>query len=264
MDVKFFTFWIQKNGNQVDEYEDAFYPEDRSGIINFRKGDTICFAISDGASVGMLSKYFAKIVVQAFCKIGNLEGEEFFQLFLENVHNSWEEWKREYISMREKDNKPLQWNEKESIRRGTFSTVTGLTLSLKEDNIIDWKAFAIGDSCLFLISKDNIKENFPISKSSDFNSTPPLVSDLLDYNKGLENCVKFRSGEATNGDLFYLMTDALSAWFLKKNEEGETPWNVLSGFDCDKKEDFDEWINKLREKNEIQNDDTTLISIKIL
>ena len=71
------------------------------------------------------------------------------------------------------------------------------------------------------------------------------------------------TGTWQSGDQFFLMTDALAAWFFKQYEQESRPWEVLRDLGYDDSKPFEPWIAALRRNNEIRNDDVTLYRIEI-
>jgi hypothetical protein len=67
-------------------------------------------------------------------------------------------------------------------------------------------------------------------------------------------------GELAAGDRFWLMTDALAAWFLAEHEAGGAPWRELGARTVD---DFAGWVAGRRADGRLKNDDVTLIVIDV-
>jgi len=66
-------------------------------------------------------------------------------------------------------------------------------------------------------------------------------------------------------DTFYLMTDALAAWFLRCCEAGQQPWDALEQVlgTADPQESFAAFVRGLREEKLLHNDDVTLLTIHV-
>jgi hypothetical protein len=118
---------------------------------------------------------------------------------------------------------------------------------------------ACGDSCLFQLRSEAVIHAFPISRSEDFSNAPLLLGSHR-QSSGLEG-VQAAAGRWQEGDRFYLMTDALAAWFLARCEKGPVPWLELGEITLRKVPAFQEWISRLRYQREIKNDDCTLVSV---
>jgi hypothetical protein len=102
--------------------------------------------------------------------------------------------------------------------------------------------------------------SFPIATSGGFNDTPLLISSLASdlEKKSISGYPNFLSkqGNIEHGDLLFIMTDALSAWFLKETEDKKKPWKKLEDLIKDSK-NYDAFISELREKPKLVNHETT-------
>lgn len=249
---------VQKGGNAEGEYEDAFYPP-RNGRM---EGAELRFAIADGASEGMLSGAWARILVELHCRFEWTCSS--VEQFLERAYRDWRSFRSEYLRDREQRNHPVQWYEEPGLQEGAFSTLLGLTLTGSSNNQAgEWAAFAVGDSCLFQVRGSTLVKKFPMEQSSDFNSRPVLIASNPARNDQALSAARRVSGTFGSGDAFYLMTDALAQWSLKKDEEGRNPWALLRGLDTGDTPAFDVWIDGLRRTKELRNDDVTLIRIDL-
>lgn len=249
---------VQKGGNAEGEYEDAFYPP-RNGRM---EGAELRFAIADGASEGMLSGAWARILVELHCRFEWTCSS--VEQFLERAYRDWRSFRSEYLRDREQRNHPVQWYEEPGLQEGAFSTLLGLTLTGSSNNQAgEWAAFAVGDSCLFQVRGSTLVKKFPMEQSSDFNSRPVLIASNPARNDQALGAARRVSGTFGSGDAFYLMTDALAQWSLKKDEEGRNPWALLRGLDTGDAPAFDMWIDGLRRTKELRNDDVTLIRIDL-
>jgi hypothetical protein len=65
------------------------------------------------------------------------------------------------------------------------------------------------------------------------------------------------------GDTFYLMSDAISCWFLTQVENGRVPSRELQDLTPGKSGNFLSWLAALREQKAIRNDDVTVLRIEI-
>lgn len=67
------------------------------------------------------------------------------------------------------------------------------------------------------------------------------------------------------GDQLILASDAISSWLIKNNrlDHNEFLKMILSTKKTRNDNVFSHWINTLRKKNEIKNDDTSLIFIEL-
>jgi hypothetical protein len=252
------TRWLPKRGNTTGEYEDAFYPKD------FPAGQegSLRFAVSDGASEAMLSGQWAEILVKSFCRSDVPLTRASARAIIGRASMAYEAWLKEYLRRREREGRPIQWYEEPGLQAGAFATLLGLSLdlesSLSPEGACKWEAVSLGDSCLFHVREDRLIASFAMKRSADFSQRPVLLSSNPGNNRLALGRLKTTSGTCLSGDVFYLMTDALAAWFLKEHERGDAPWVVLEALP------FEELVGGLREEGLLRNDDVTMTSIRVV
>jgi len=257
------SFRIQKAGNAFEECEDRVYPKVLSGRYgeNILSKTSLSFAIADGATEGMFSGVWAEILVKTYCRSMN-KGAGAFD-FLKDAFKAWESWIKDYLNKRERMNRPIQWFEEPGLDAGAFSTLLGVTLEDSgASNIKRWRAFAVGDCCLFQIRSNALVYKFPVESSEEFGNRPFLIYSKTKLNEKVLEAFKVAESDCLVGDVFYLMTDALACWFLKEYEANNLPWNSLSNF-IKNIEAFHKWIDRLRDEKSMRNDDVTLVYIKV-
>lgn len=258
-----FKFATSKEGNSLDEYEDSSYILSKDSS----KGHGIYwYAVADGATESAFAKEWSRELAKAYCK-DKLCNKNVFTNYLETVQANWQKGI-------DSNANSLPWYALEKAQSGAFSSLLGLKIY----NQGVWETIAVGDSCLFQVRQNQLVKSFPIEHSTEFNNRPFLISSLNSKNSQLAQNTKFFEDEWKIGDSFYLMTDALSCWFLEEYEKGNSPWLTLNDFNNDKKYeyllnklrkhqkyegDFKEKINNLRLNKQIRNDDITLIIITL-
>lgn len=246
---------LPKRGNRLSEYEDAFYqkgpPMGREGCWRF--------AVSDGASESMLSGPWADILVKAFCRSNVPVTRASARGIIGRASMAYEAWLKEYLRRREREGRPVQWYEEPGLQAGAFATLLGLRLvaGAPEDGF-RWEAVCLGDSCLFQVREDRLVASFAMERSSDFGRRPVLLCSNPAKNRLALAKLKIASGTVLPGDVFYLMTDALAAWFLREHERGGAPWAALDALD------FRELVSDLRRQGLMRNDDVTVTSIRVV
>jgi hypothetical protein len=249
------TFWLPKAGNALAEYEDAFYPQ----YAGERTAAQLRFAVSDGASEGMLSGQWASILARLYCRA--VRATTRLDSLLDHALPAWEAWTADYLEQRVQENRPLQWFEEPGLQRGAFATLLGLHLA-EYKGLCRWSALALGDSCLFQIRDSRLIAAFPLQHAEEFSSRPFLIASNPALNNGLAERVQHVKGDWQPGDRFYLVTDALAAWFLDEYETGSQPWVPLHENSTDP-HSFEEWVGTLRSSKLMRNDDVTLLSIEM-
>lgn len=247
MRVKLESFFIQKAGNVASEYEDAYWTPQCCN----HKRDSLRLAVADGATETSFAGLWAKLLVRSYGR-KHLTSRDFTEL--DRCRRVW---------TRVVSRKPLPWYAEEKMRSGAFSSLLGLTVN--DDG--SWEAMAVGDSCLFHLRGEMLLTSFPMNHSLDFTSRPSLLSSIHRPDCPQEGLWGRTQGQWEVGDDFYLMTDALACWFLKRWEIGADPLEFLRGMNT--QEGFERWVSHQRKDlaNDgtpfLKNDDVTLVACHI-
>jgi Protein phosphatase 2C len=245
MRIRARTLALPKAGNTADEYEDAAWPvrsAERRRTRGFR-----C-AVADGATETSFSGQWARLLVRGYC-LGQLRAVS----FEDEVRALQSVWRAEVGSA------PLPWYAEEKLRSGAYSSICGISL----DASGRWSALAVGDSCMTHVRGDDLCAAFPMEQSDEFSNRPLLVSSTEAGNAGLRGSVMTARGEWQSGEDFFLMTDALAAWFLLAAEGGERPWRTLRVLSEGPRTRFERWAADRRASGEMRNDDVTLLRVLV-
>ncbi len=228
-----------KRGNSEDEYEDAWAADPAAGR----------FAVGDGASESSFAGRWAQLLTEAFLAAprpqdlpGWLEGPR-------------RRWSAEVMGLE------LPWFAEMKREQGAFATLLGLgVLRPTADRPGKWRAVAVGDSCLVRVRRGRRVQSFPIRKAVDFGNQPRLIGSR----GGPLPPPEHASGSFLAGDRLFLMTDALAQWFLHTHERGGRPWEAVASVLSAKQPDeaFAGWIEELRDRDGMRNDDVTLLSLE--
>ena len=247
------AFWLPKSGSTDEEYEDAYsprqLPSDREVLVSSFK-----VAVADGATETSFSGLWAKLLARSYVR-----GELSQQQFGASLRRLQERWRKEV------SRKPLPWYGEEKVRRGAAAAFVGLHLlsSDVESYEGNWEAIALGDCCLVQIRGAEVVERFPIKSAGEFSNSPFLLSSNASIAEGWEDYLRVVSGSWMQDDSFYLMSDALAAWFMREEENGGTPWDILRDLGASQSLTFAAWIRELRGTLAIRNDDVTLVRVDL-
>lgn len=247
---------VPKRGNSVDENEDAFAPGWKKQFV--KRSKSARFAISDGATQAAFSGLWAQILVD---QIYHSRYQPSRGRLLDITSHASHLWVNELAG------RDLPWFAEEKVRKGAFATLLWLSIMANGNEPGgSWKALAIGDSNLFQVRKDTLVEAFPIQESTGFHNNPILLSSHLIKNHQVWEQVRIKASTWMAGDDFFLMTDALAAWFLKQWENGEKSNTKIQQWfiNVDGDGGVADNIQLLRDRGELKNDDTTLIWIDLL
>ena len=244
------VLWAQKAGNPEEEYEDAFWP--RIGVSGESRTE-LSVAVADGATEASFAGVWARQLVRAYCR-GILNSN--------NLRDSLLKKQRAWARFVER--KPLPWYAEEKVRNGAFSTILGFSMRDGDGTKSSgsWDAFAVGDSCVVQIRDEAPLTSFPLSNAAEFTNNPFLLGSKPEANVGIDSQPKTQTGTWQSGDKFYLMTDALAAWFFREAENSQAPWRALRDLDTDELP-FRPWLDNLRDTHQMRNDDVTLYRIDI-
>ena len=241
------TFQISKKGCSQSEYEDACYP------VSCFRGElrTYRCAVADGATESAFSREWAQLLVQGF-------GEH--RAHLKDQQSSW----RKLVNQN-----PLPWYLERKVTQGAHAAFVGLSLrdpvtkgSDEELGKGTWRAFAVGDSCLFHVRDGELLEAWPISKSEEFDNNPFLLSTTCSSPLSRDDeFVSVFSGTWESKDSFYLASDAMAQWLLSEQEASRPPWSFLHDLSP---KTFERVVEILRGTKRLHNDDTTILRIEVI
>jgi len=239
MDLNISIFSTQKQGNSPEEYEDAY-----NAACNCIKKNFV-FSVADGATESSFAKQWAEFLTEEFTENSK---KQFLKYVLRKaVLKAKDRWK-EMLK-----NKTIPWYAEEKVKKGAYTSFIGMRIFPEK---MEWESISIGDCCLFIVRNDEIYVKFPIKNHEDFGNTPYLIGSVSEYDK---ERIEEKNGELKPEDIIYLFSDAIAQWFLKNSEK--KPWKIISEIKDEK--EFQTFIDKLREKKEIKNDDVTMISAEV-
>ncbi len=223
---------VQKAGHSFTECEDIWgYAQKEQGIA---------IALADGATESSFAQEWAGLLVNNF--VQNLPIELELIPWLKGLQKQWLSW----LAAKE-----LPWFAKRKAATGAFATFISLWLSEQS-----WQVTAVGDSCLFVVRDRQLITSFPQKSSRDFNNSPALIGTHL--RPELLQILTMQ-GDLETGDRFYLTTDAIACWILRQIEANQNPWVTLDQINS--QDLWVDWVNQLRDRHEIANDDTTLLCL---
>jgi hypothetical protein len=237
------AFWLPKEGNRIEEWEDACaFSEAR-----------LQFALSDGASSSFRAHEWAAVLVDEFLnQPPHGTGPAELETWVESCAKRFEAMP---VANGE------AWYVDEAASRGAFATFLGFGLArTDEPTALNWAAIAIGDTCLFQIRDGRRILAFPLDDPDAFTSTPALLATTeRNQSRGAAAALVHR-GTAEPGDTFLLATDAFAQWALRAEREDPNVWIMLSRL---RNETFLALIAHLRGAHAVENDDVTLLRVTV-
>lgn len=245
--IKTATVLLPKQDCLPSECEDAL-------DLNVMKGR---FAVADGATEAFDSGRWARMLVKAWARSSELKLER--EALTSTVEDLGQRLSKKW------QHKDLPWYAEEKARAGSYAAFAGLTINEGEDGSSMWRALVIGDSCIFHERNGVIEKGIPTISPSFFSYTPTLLSSRSNViDEALIETVCVITGKAESGDIFLLLTDAISCWYLSYavpdcvlHDEFHT---VLTSSDPIRKTDL---IQRERSMGRLRNDDVAVLRVEV-
>lgn len=219
------------------------------------------FALADGAAESAFAARWASLLAQAYVNQPVAAPPE-WAAWLPPLQRLW---------LDGVGAKPLPYWAKSKVQRvGGYSTLLGVVVKKgrshgKKRGPRPWLAVSVGDSCVFHLRGSSLLASFPLTTSREFNSHPLLVGTYTNPEEVGRKKARIARSTWHPGDTLILATDALSEWFLRRHEAGEPPWQELLRDACGPHQasDFADWVNALRARGDLKDDDTTATVIRL-
>jgi hypothetical protein len=243
------TFWLAKDVEDPDQYQDAFELDAERGIA----------AVADGVSSAIFSGPWARVLTQAVvAEPPPLEDPEAFQAWLARQRECWSS---------QIDTSRLTWYQRPKMVDGAMTTLLWIELTpleLGENGLAtsyQLRAYAIGDTCLFHLRDGQTLTMFPLARSEEFGLNPAVVGSI---DRKRDHLLEFKAWEATclPNDLLVLCTDAIALWAYHLAEAGE-PVN-WENYTTLSDEQWREEIALHRQQSEMRFDDCTLVLLRVI
>ena len=256
------TLTASKLATGAGQCRDAVFPPDGAYSGGSALGAVRC-AIADGASYGYRCGEWAQILTREACAADHADIAEALSVSLD----AWELDTGRYVADRDARGDPLRWYERKNLTSGAFSTLLVLDLLPYDADVRQgcWRAAAIGDSCVFQIPAE--PEDWwahPLLRPEQFGTRPELVptdrATIEEVGRSLDELAQ-RWWRWAPGDRFYLCTDALAEWFLRRSRDGGQPWRELDDLLAADDGALVGWLERHVEQRAIRNDDVSVLRL---
>jgi len=238
---------VAKPGDATRTSEDATWPAENQAISD----DVVRIALADGGSLSLASDLWARLLVEAY-GLGQIYRDSArVEDETRDVDHVWRdsgdspespedrgdgEWA---VRTDDEDTKTLAelgqlWRARslsalptpmpswmsEGWKAGSYATLIGLTLERpRGTGPGPWIATAIGDSCLFQVRDDRVIAAFPFTSVEEFPVQPSMIATRARAEGHIVGHARTTRGFWYAGDEFWLMSDAVAAWFLRADHE---------------------------------------------
>ncbi len=232
-----FAATVAKHTESPDDNEDAHRLAPEKGRV----------VLSDGASESFDARNWARLLVDHMVDqdVSLKAVEECAQTY-ESLH----------------DPNSLSWSKAAAYERGSFATLL-VAQDFPDSNTI--QITAVGDSVAVWLDGDECLASFPYERSEQFQEKPVLLSTRLALNT--ENPEGWASQEwsyeGQSHRFLLCMTDALGAWLLAHQEQGDfSALETLRGIR--ELSELEALVESERAAGRMRRDDTTLIVASVL
>jgi hypothetical protein len=261
------TLWASREGNDLREYEDAFFPQAENQCRR-AQSELLRTAVADGASRGALGREWAQLLTTAFGESKVTSLRFLTEVALKQWGDAYEEFHNAKLAA--SSNEVVKWHTANKLERGAAATFVMFEAWQGDGrNGGRWHVEVLGDCCLFFASEcrqDNdgkcMWESFPFTTAAEIDGSP----DLLSTQASATNADALAAVQRTNGtwstdSRFFLATDEMARWVLTSALSGVDPWPTLCGLADVTLDEFRAWASSRRASGEMKNDDLTLQSI---
>lgn len=253
MKVSVSAYITGKDGYDIHTCEDSF------SINTVNK----TIAVADGVSQSLCPAIWSKVVVNNYvdnpeCVIYNNDNDDvtFDSCFYTKYCIEYSKW---FNTLDE--NSKFLISAKSSKVNYAASTFVGIRFN--DDSTCD--VFSIGDSVFFMYDSESCElkhcSSMDVEGKLEFDNSPEYITS--DDNKNKYGKVIYRHIDNLKAGYIFIMTDALAAWFYGITEANELKEaiNKMTTFNCHN--DFYAFVQELREKRRLKDDDTTLVVINM-
>lgn len=151
------------------------------------------------------------------------------------------------------------WVDQGRALLGSFATLTGVTITYKGGWRFD--ALSIGDTCVFVTNADGrIRRTFPYRSAKDFSKAPVMVGSARSANAAIPNIGIRSRGRLGPGDVVWVATDELAGWILRQSFRVRSPLAQLERH-LKTHQDFESFIAEIRDQNQVNDDDMTIVRV---
>lgn len=238
---------LPKQGCLPRECEDAL-------ALNVAKGR---FAVADGATEAFDSRRWAKMLVKAWASIRQLDIRR--EPLISTVEELGQRLSKKWHS------KDLPWYAEEKAQAGSYAAFAGLTVEQGDDGSAICRILAIGDSCVFHERQGVVKEGIPTKSPAFFTYTPTLLpSKRSTIDESLTEKACMITVPVESGDIFILLTDAISCWYLTYAVHDRTLHDEFhSALTSDEAKRKIDLIERERNMGRLRNDDVAVLRVEV-
>jgi len=160
-------------------------------------------AVADGATESAYARVWARRVA---------EGVVDTEMTPAALREALSRWQDDWSTEVRDQTRDRPWYVRSKVAEGAFSTVLGLRLNPDGQ----WRAVAVGDSCLFHVRNETLERSWPLDTTDEDARRPALIPSRPETSMPSPAVV---SGTWRPQDCFLLATDAVAEWLLRMERD---------------------------------------------
>lgn len=238
---------LPKEGYTQEQNDDSLSVFD--GLDNYR---LLC--VVDGATESLFARQWSQCLSQSFYKGAEELNPRLFskRFFWDCVAHA----RKRFTEIAQvADDAP--WYIRKKAQQAASAAIAVILIDIAHSR---WKAFGIGDVCIFHYSANLSRLVWPLSHHQQFTTTPDLVESLAwPSERVLLQEKKFQGIQAN--DILLIATDTLAAWMLQ-NDNQPLSWinlNIVAPLLARPDNDTFQSLMATFRNDKMRNDDVTLI-----
>lgn len=208
-------------------------------------------AISDGVSQSIFSAKWAQMLVKAYTD----SDSEDISTQLPSLQKRWLDFAQSELEKLEKEGEST-WMLENCLTEKQGAAATFCGIKIADDG--SWNGYALGDSCLLEIAENNSILHFYPSVKEDFGNSPDYFDS---FTEGKGKLCKI-SGKISVGQKLLLVTDPFGELLYNRKKKGLESSYVSMLLSLNSYEDFLTLVDELRTKENMHNDDSTLVVVE--
>ncbi len=240
------TFWLPKDVEEPNGYEDAFEVDELRGRA----------AICDGVSSSLFAGRWASLLAKAAVSDPpDVNDQAALDSWLKQQRDAW---------AAAIDENTLAWHQKPKLLDGAGSTLlwVEITGSDAPDGVArprQLRCYCVGDCCLFHVRGGQVLQSFPLEDSSRFDENPHVLRSV--FKRAETVAFEAMETQCNPGDLLVLASDAVASWTMRQIEAGvpvdwDAYWQLSNA-------QWQQWMIQLRQEHQIRYDDSTVVLLRI-
>lgn len=219
--------------------------------------DSRAIAVSDGMSQSIFPGWWAEELTRKFISCPKWGINVSTNSDIQDIQNSWHNRVKQFVAKSNEEGKhPMRIIRLENCiaeKRGAGATLCGIRFDGQT-----WGGFALGDTCLFEIGKDNHVLNIYPKQENGFGNHPDYFDSMLER-KGIPQTMA--GALQTDGKLL-IVSDPFAELIYNRWQEKNEDKIIERMFQVSSHEEFEQLVADFRQNEKMHNDDSTMVCVE--